>query len=289
MPKNQKKKQKPPRPAEPTDMIQSLTLRLKKQSPPSSWAILSKYDEQKFDSSIITLGQQVNNGKFASTSEVCVKLLQSLDNCFRLSVPSEHSANVMKFEKFMLSRINTTKEILFEYILNGEVFNNIFEHFQILVRRLSRSTNSVGEMQRKLSEYVSDYITVKFINADAELVKNGQRFLRDGDRVMVYSPNNIVMHFLVHMRAKGRDFTVVVVDDGDRVRNEAILQVLQEHKVKVWCILLCCYSYSMVYIGFCLVELPYTVHKIILFLCTSIKSTICVTIPGLHIYPYHLT
>ena len=228
-----KKNKKVPKSPEITDIIKSMTEDLKKKEAPSSWSILKKYDENKFDYSIITLGQQISMGNIESMTNVYVRLLYSLAACFRLSNNLESQLDLENFEKSILSKVNTTKKILYEFIKENDVFNNIFKHFQNLTTRLSRSSNSVTEMRKKLCEHVRDYITVKFINSDTELVKNAQRFLQPNEKILIFSPNTIIMHFLIHMRAKGVDFQVFLIDDGNFERNYKIAKVLHQNEIKV--------------------------------------------------------
>jgi hypothetical protein len=41
------------------------------------------------------------------------------------------------------------------------------------------------------------------------------------------------MHFLLHMRSKGVEFEVHLIDDGNTLRNQAILQILEKSRIKV--------------------------------------------------------
>jgi hypothetical protein len=230
--KNNKKNKKPnnQRPPEITDIIKSITEDLKKKEPPSSWAILEKYDNSEFDYSIINLGQQMHAGIIKSMTDAYVRLLQSLDITFHLAKSSNSQKD---FLKIIQTKIKTTKNILYEFIQENEVFNNIFVYFQTLATKLLRTTNSVFEMKKKLRGHVREYITEKFINSDTLLLKNAEQFISENENIMVYSPNTIILRFLFHMREKGLNFKVFLIEDGNPERNQSIAELLFERGIQV--------------------------------------------------------
>jgi len=228
--KKNKKQNNQRRPPEITDIIKSITDDLKRKDPPSSWAILEKYNQSEFDYSVINLGQQMNAGYIHSMTDAYVRLLQSLDICFRLA---KNPNSQMEFLKVIQSIIKTTKNILYEFIQENEVFNNIFVYFQTLATKLTRTTNSIFEMKKKLRGHVREYITEKFINSDTLLLKYAERFVRDGESLMIFSPNTIILHFLFHMRSTGINFTVYLIEDGNSERNQRVAEILNDKGIKV--------------------------------------------------------
>lgn len=224
------KKQGSHRPAELTDIIKSITENLKKREPPSSWAVLNKFDENEFDYSVVSLGQQIHSGRILSMTDAYVKLLHSLDACFGLTPVTKTQ---MEFLKRVQSKINTTKHILYEFIKESEVFNNIFEHFQTLARNLLKSTHSVFEMKTKLREHVREYIAEKFINSDTLLIKYAKRFLRANEKVLIFSPNTIILQFLLSMRRQNLQFEVFLIEDGKSERNRKVIELLHNSGIKV--------------------------------------------------------
>ena len=162
------------------DVIICLAESVKRNGPPSSWHVYSKYDENDFDYSIIELGQQVAAGLVKNSTDICVRLILSMEQTFKKKKKSEHDLDKRQYVSELRKKIRTVKAVFYEFLAENEVYEQVFEYFQELIEHLNRKTSGLAEMEKILLARIKEYISEKFIDSDVLLIQNAEPLLKTG-------------------------------------------------------------------------------------------------------------
>lgn len=158
------------------DVIICLAESVQRKGPPSSFDIFSKYDEDYFDYSIIQLGQQIAAGKIKNSTDICVRLVHSLEVTFR---DIRKDLDKREYVSELRKKIRTVKSIFLEFIAENEVFEQVFEYFQELIEYLNRKTENMNDMKKTLLSRTREYISEKFIDSDILLLENAESLVKN--------------------------------------------------------------------------------------------------------------
>ena len=99
--------------------------------------------------------------------------------------------------------------------------------------------------KRLLCQQIDTYIDERIVLADRAISVAAAAKIAPGDTILVYARSHVVEQTLLHAKARGVDFTVVVVDGGPRFEGRPFVQRLAAGGVRCSYALLHSLSYLM--------------------------------------------
>lgn len=98
---------------------------------------------------------------------------------------------------------------------------------------ISRSDVDLPEKDAKkeLCDKIDTYVKEKIIVAAEVIQENATVKIKDGDVILTYARSSVVEKSLLHAKASGKNFSVVVADSRPLMEGKALLRVLSSHSI----------------------------------------------------------
>jgi len=98
---------------------------------------------------------------------------------------------------------------------------------------ISRSDVDLPEKDAKkeLCDNIDTYVKEKIIVAAEVIQEHVMEKIKDGDVILTYARSSVVEKSLLHAKASGKNFSVVVADSRPMMEGKALLRVLSSHSI----------------------------------------------------------
>ncbi|EGR31578.1 hypothetical protein IMG5_106300, partial [Ichthyophthirius multifiliis] len=179
--------------------------------------------------SLIDIGLKFNNNLIMGSNKRCIYLMEALKKLicdFRTNEPD------FSFVKELSISIDKIINFIQNFRAISEGMNTAFQYIKQLIGYLYNSQVSIETQQQWLCQQINYFIKQKIYNAQELIIQIGLQFINNGDYILIYAHSQVVESLLIQAHKKGKQFTVIVVDnppfnEGKQLFNNLTKQGIQ--------------------------------------------------------------
>ncbi|EAS01605.1 translation initiation factor 2B subunit, eIF-2B alpha/beta/delta family protein (macronuclear) [Tetrahymena thermophila SB210] len=191
--------------------------------------IREKYQNHPYANSLLhpallEVALKVNSGQIVGSNRRCLSFLDALKKIITDFKVKEGDV----FYKELTNCIDSLYSFLETFRAHPEGLKTAFKYVKNIVSYLVKSTISIEPQKKWINQQIDVFIKQKILNAQELMIQTGLELIKNGDVILVYARSQVVENLLLTAFKKGKQFTVIVVDNPPFHEGKLLLQKLSE-------------------------------------------------------------